>query len=245
MGDKNAQKCSEGNTETSAHFLWNSGGTGRHRSWCFTSFKTDDDGKLLLPTFDDKIKYLLYAEEICPKTQKRHIQGYCYSFDDISFKTLQKRLRLGKIHCEIAMGNLSDNKDYIIGPWESKDGKKTKPYNELYVEFGSPPRQGRRTDLEELQDSIMTGKKTVRDIICAKPMMYHQYGRTLEKIEDIAMSKLFRNWETKGLWIHGESGSGKSETAFKNFSPETHYRLPDDGGWWDKYSRLKKVLEGS
>lgn len=230
MPDKNAQKCPGGNTKTPGQF--------RERGWCFTSFLDEE------PFYHERCKYLLYAPEVCPETGRNHWQGYVYFYDKVSMKLAQKLIKCPKVHFEYAEGETDENKAYIIGPWDGtdKNGKpKHKDYNPDYKVFGNEPRQGKRTDLDELKEAIVKGTK-VDDIAMQYPIMYHQYGRTLEKLEDVAMRKMYRTEQTKGIWYYGSTGVGKSHKAFENYSPETHYTLINDKGWWDGYAQQEIVI---
>jgi len=82
----------------------------------------------------------------------------------------------------------------------------------------------------------------VEEICINSPSIYHQYGRTLNKLEDIALRKKFRSWMTKGIWRYGPTGTGKSHMAFEGFHPETHYVYPNDSGWWDGYVGQETVI---
>jgi len=132
-----------------------------------------------------------------------------------------KKIIGDKIHLEVMKGSLEANLLYC-----SKDGD--------YKEFGTKPKQGERKDLDEIKNEILAGKK-VDEIVLENPMLYHQYGRTLNKIEDIALRKKKREWMTEGIWYHGETGSGKSHLAFENYDNSSHYVYPNDNGWWDGY----------
>ena len=189
---------------------------------------------------EDKVRYLLYAPEECPETGKKHWQGYVYFRDKVSIKTAQRILESPNIHMEPVVSDLECNKAYIIGPYE-KDGK-SKPFNPDHKLFGVEPKQGKRVDLDELKEKIMNDEETVDNIIVSNPIMYHQYGRTLEKIEDIKMSKKFRTKMTTCDWLCGPTGIGKSHYAFENFTPETHYVVPNDNGWWDNYRQQDIVI---
>lgn len=102
-------------------------------------------------------------------------------------------------------------------------------------------KQGSRSDLLEVRQRIVEGTK-VDDIVIENPVMFHQYGRTLQKIEDVAMRKRYRTEMTEGVWIFGYTGGGKSHEAFEGYSPETHYVYNKDGGWWDGYAQQPIVV---
>jgi len=213
------QKCSKGNTKS---FEANA----KFRNFCFTSFTET------IPDIDDDIRFLAYGEEICPSTNKKHFQAFIIMKNQKRFSEMKKYLKkwLGSdVHFEAIKGSIEDNEAYC-----SKDGK--------YKEFGSKPKQGNRTDLVDLKDDILSGKTSVDDICIDNPAIYHQYGRTLSKIEDIYMRKQFRTEMTNGIWFYGPTGVGKSHIAFENFTPETHYVVPNDNGWWDGYTQQHTII---
>jgi len=233
---KNAQKCPDGNTKTSGHKP--TAGRVRHYP-SFTYFPYDASGNLLLdssgnivtPHFHEElVKYLIYGLETCPTTGKYHWQGEVYFYDKVSLSMAQQILIIGKSHMEnfLKLDAIASN-NYC-----KKDGN--------YFEFGIAPKQGKRNDLDALKNDILSGEISVRDIVVTNPVMYHQYGRTLEKIEDIKMSKIFRTEMTKGIWLYGDTGCGKSHKAFENYNPDTHYNVPDDSGWWDNYQQQETVI---
>lgn len=79
-------------------------------------------------------------------------------------------------------------------------------------EEGNKSAQGKRTDLNDLKNEIMSGKP-LDDVILENPMAYHQYGRTMEKLETIRYKKNKRTTPTKGIWIYGGTGTSKSFNA--------------------------------
>lgn len=209
----NALMCPEGNTIAS----------GRFRAWSFTSYTT-------VPDFDEKImKYLICGLEKCPTTDNVHWQSYIYFIEKKSFMQVKNLLPKG-CHFEPSKGNPKSNYDYC-----SKDGK--------FVEFGELPQKGKRTDLIELKNDLINNNITVEEIILENPIMYHQYGRTLEKIEEIKLRKQFRTEMTEGIWYYGNTGVGKSHEAFKDYNPDTHYLLNiQDNGWWEGYNGQETVI---
>lgn len=195
------------------------------RIWCFTNFDINFDYQKL---FDKgTIKYLGYGIEECPSTKKAHHQGFVY-FNSPRGSSKQVAKDFNNAHVEACVGSLESNEKYC-----SKESS--------LITFGSKPEQGARTDLTDVKNEIINGK-SVEDICIDKPHLYHQYGRTLTKIEDICLRKKFRTWTTTCDWIYGPTGSGKSKHAFKDFNPETHYRVPDDNGWWDGYTGQSIII---
>lgn len=198
----------------------------RSRAWCFTlNNYTDVDEKALN---EIECQYIIYGKEIAPTTNTPHLQGYIYFKNAITFNSIKKKLP-NKCHIEKAKGSPQENVKYC-----SKEG------NTIFK--GQQPIQGERKDLNELRDDILKGK-SVDDIAVEDPEVYHQYGRTLEKLEDIAQRSKFRTEMTTCEWITGPTGSGKSHKAFTNFSPDTHYVLnTEDKGWWDGYKGQDNVI---
>jgi len=229
---KTAQKYLKGNTELSS----TSTSPKKHHAYVFTSFLDEP------PIYDEvRMKYLLYAPETCPETNRSHWQCYVVWRTGHNRTMTANAKYFGKAHTEVAIGDVSDQLDYIRGPYDNDNGK-TKPYNDKWCEFGERPRQGKRTDLEHMTDEILSGKLTVDNIATENPMMYHQYGRTFNKVEDIRMRSIHRTEMTQGIWYWGATGTGKSHKAYCNFSFDTHYNVPKDNGWWDNYCQQDTVI---
>lgn len=200
----------------------------RNRLWCFTQYDLSFNYQSIIDDTNNDIRYIAYSNEICPSTKRPHHQGFIYFFEKKqSYKKIGKML--GKSNCRPCKGNLEQNEDYC-----SKVNKLT--------EFGDRPSQGERKDLTQMKDDILTGVISAEDIIEINPVLYHQYGRTIDKMEDMALRKKYRNFMTEGYWYFGETGTGKSEHIFKDFNPSTHYVFPDDNGWWDGYKGQEIVI---
>lgn len=204
----------------------------KSRNYCFTWNNYPSD--LIYPTISQdsaenifgKFKYIIFGFENCPTTGTPHIQGYV---DWINPRTIGGLKKINKsIHWEIRKGTFDQAVDYC---------KKTG----LFVEFGEPNQQGARTDLTKIKTDIINGLK-VDDIAIDNPELYHKYGRTFNKIEDIAMRRRFRTTMTRGIWYWGPTGVGKSHLAFEGYTPETHYVHPNDNGWWDGYAQQDTVI---
>lgn len=196
----------------------------KFKNYCFTlNNYTEDDYKKIQ---DIECRYMIFGKEIAPKTGTPHLQGYICFENARSFNVICKMI--SKWHIEPCRGSVQQNIDYC-----RKEGK--------YWEKGDPPSQGMRSDLIFYKNAIQKGMK-VENILISEPDKYHQYGRTLNKLEDITMRKKWRTEMTKGIWYYGETGVGKSHKAFENYTPETHYVLPNDNGWWDAYTQQDTVI---
>ena len=199
---------------------------GGFRLWCGTNYNLDFDWQNYIDT--TSAQFVAWGDETCPTTGRKHQQFWVYFRNQRDSKTKVAK-ELGKCHVEPCRGSLADNESYC-----SKEGS--------YHELGEKPAQGKRSDLEDLKDQILSGEKSVDDITCESPMMFHQYGRTLSRIEDIAFRKKFRTEMTSGLWLWGPTAVGKSHTAFEGYHPDTHYVWKDDNGWQDGYTGQEIVI---
>lgn len=83
----------------------------RATAWCFTIFNNIDTNIIRFKEYFEKLNYeYIMGIELCPKTNKKHIQGYCYSKKRIYWKSLKKIEN--SIHLEIAKGDKLDNYIY-------------------------------------------------------------------------------------------------------------------------------------
>lgn len=198
----------------------------KSRLWCFTNFRLDFDYEKLIKAC--KVKYIMVGLEKCPTTGKEHHQGYLWMKNPTGSKKNVAAM-LGKCHVEMCRGNWEQNCNYC-----AKDDN--------IQEYGQAPAQGKRGDILANVQDIAAGIRTAEEFCIEDPVHYHMYGRTLHKAEDIAMRKRYRTEMTTCEWIHGPTGTGKSHTAFSNFSPETHYVWKKDTQWQDGYMQQDTVI---
>jgi hypothetical protein len=203
------------------------GKQARSRAWCFTvnNWTTEELEEL------KKIEcsYIVLGDEI-GKSGTNHIQGYVEFENAKTLVRCKKYAGLRRAHLEARRGTPTEASDYC-----KMDGK-------ILFESGSLSNQGKRTDLDQLAKEILEGETNEDTIVVNDPMTYHQYGRTINKLQDLALRKKWRTKMTEGLWIFGETGTGKSQQAYKDYHPDTHYNLPNDNGWWDGYTGQKIVI---
>lgn len=174
-----------------------------------------------------KCKYMVVGKEV-GENGTPHLQGYIEFDGGKRFSTLKKMLP--RAHIEQRKGTAEQAANYC-----KKDND--------FFEKGERSTQGARADLDELKNKILDGSITARQIRQDTPHIFHQYGRTIDKLESDRQETVMRTHQTHGVWLWGSTGTGKSETAFKDFHPDTHYVWKlNDGNWQDGYKQQDIVI---
>jgi len=192
----------------------------RFRAWCFTINNYSDNDIISLKR-NIKYRYIILGDEIAPTTGTKHIQGYVYLANAITFESLKKKLPSGT-HIEQAKGNFSKNKEYC-----SKQN--------ILFEDGTEPEQGKRSDIERAREVVANGG-SMRDIIdlnCG-----YQGIRTGEKVFQYCETR--RNWVTDVSWFWGKTGTGKSRKA--NETLPNAWWSGKDLRWWQGYDGHPDVI---
>lgn len=199
----------------------------RSRGWCFTwNNYTEDD---LTRVDQMECEYLVCGKEIAPTTGTPHLQGYVYWANARTGKSVKKKLATC-VHLEAAKGTPQQNAEYC-----KKGGD--------FIEKGECPAPGKRTDLDVIAQSILSGEQTLDAITYVNPMAFHQYGRTLERVQDLYFRALPpRSTMTRGIWLYGPTECGKSHFVFNYDDISVIYNYPyERNGWWDNYSQHRVV----
>lgn len=150
----------------------------RSRGWVFTLYHDSleeiqtlsiDNLPVCLQKFllQQNIRYSIVGLEVCPKTQRRHLQGYFYAHNPINFESI-KHQTYPDIHLEKPRRGIKTQIKYC-----SKDSN--------FISIGSPPDQGHRSDLNEYitqaQSGIPAHKLALKD-----PFLYAQYHNGIDKL---------------------------------------------------------------
>ena len=117
----------------------------KSRSYCFTCYSIERFAELM----NIEHRYIVIGREICPKTNRKHLQGYIYFENPRSFKAVKKLF--GNAHIERCAGTAEENRNYCI-----KGGD--------FEEDGELPSPGKRNDILGLREAIFSGKREI-DII--------------------------------------------------------------------------------
>lgn len=93
---------------------------------------------------------------------------------------------------------------------------------------------------------IQSGEASTRDVRGSQWHVYHQYGRTLERIEDDRRVAERRAARTCGVWLCGRTGTGKSHAAnaiaTQVYAGSTYWHPAYDRKWWDGYDGQRCVI---
>jgi len=178
--------------------------------------------------------------EKCPTSGKIHLQSACYLEKKTTLTGITKIIKEATglhAHSAICKGTALQNQTYC-----KKDGS--------WGEKGTPPQQGKRSDLIALKDSVENGTSTYNKILMTDTHAIHTYGRVLKQVQDLVDSKKRRpdGFVPKGFWFWGLTGTGKSIEAWKQAKEyvqgnmdEIYLHNTEDKGWFQGY-RGQKVM---
>lgn len=138
------------------------------RNYCFTKF-----GEWGLDKVDlSRVTYLCFQEEICPKSQRRHYQGYCQFKLTVRVKSAQSILGIGKSHVEMQKGTNDEARAYCMKAESRVPGAEP-------IEFGLYcAGQGERTDLKVVLN------RPIAEVVENNPEMFVKYHRGLVALRD-------------------------------------------------------------
>lgn len=187
----------------------------RVKNWCFTSYNVDEP-----PVFDPRTQsYLCYGREVCPTTNRPHLQGYIQYKSRTRLPTCKKAVP--GAHFEPSKGTAQENITYC-----SKDGN--------FTEFGSPTLS---SGAGSVFSSVITAAREnrIQSIETDYPGVFLRYKKTLESLA------LFRSTDLTGscgVWICGPPRSGK-DYAVRKFG---NLYVKPLNKWWDGYNGEPNVL---
>lgn len=173
-----------------------------------------------------EFSYLVMGKEF-GKSGTPHIQGYGEFVMQQRFNNV-KRILGKRAWFQPRFGSPKQASDYC-----KEDGN--------FTERGRLSVPGAASVIADYRDQITTGVH-VDIITMEQPHIYHQYGRTLNRVQTLHYRGMKREWMTKGIWYYGPTGTGKSYTALKDYSVDTHYVWPNDGMWCDGYRGQEIVI---
>lgn len=181
---------------------------------------------------DERVRYVIAQQEVCPDTKRDHLQCYFQFTRPINFNTLKKLLP--GAHIEKARGTAEENRQYCSKRDSRKAG--TEPF-----EAGSICSQGKRKDLEAFKEAIDAGKSEAEiasdnSLFCtwAKyPNLYPRYKQAQILPRD-------RERPPEVSVYVGSTGVGKTKRVFDEHKNDVY--MKDGTKWWNGYTGQRCIL---
>lgn len=151
-----------------------------------------------------------------------HMQCYIYYQDGKTFSALKKKFPTAHIGVRYKFSSAERASKYC-----KKDGD--------YEEEGKLPKQGKRTDIDEVRDMVVQGR-TMRDIVLQAKS--YQSVKMAEVVLKYHEKK--RSWRPDIYWFWGPTSCGKTHYAVNNF-PDVHMSMTGTK-WWEGYDGHKTVV---
>jgi len=170
---------------------------------------------------DGLAEYCVFGRETCPKTGKRHLQGYTYFKQRMSWQKVYKVFKTKEIHLEKSAGSPEENRVYC-----TKDKE--------FWESGPCPTQsqGKRNDLLEVCNKLKQGAKLV-DIAVDHPTTFVRNHKGIGAWKAAISPK--REKHTISLVIYGASDSGKTHWVRSTFPGALWLTKGATSLWFDEY----------
>lgn len=171
------------------------------------------------------------------KTDYRHWQIFVQSTARKRFSSLRKLFeKRNGVHlgyCRPRQGTVSQCVAYVTKQATRIDG----PYSAGQIQMKDG--QGKRTDLQELSSMVLSGEKTVSELLL-DPELSPRLSRSLGYFKALeAEVKRKRATaavrEVKTLYLWGAAGSGKSRWVEETYG-RSAYKVTDYRNPWDSYS---------
>nr|QBJ04598.1 replicase [Tasmanian devil-associated circovirus 1] len=199
------------------------------KRWCFTlnnPSHEEIDRLKRLPV--DLFDYFVASHEEGEENHTPHIQGFANFTTKRTFLQV-KRILGERCHIEKARGTDEQNREYCY------------KQNQPFIEFGTPRRQGQRTDLSHAVSTALSSGD-LREVAAQHPETFVRYYRGLDTLIKTMNKVPRREWKTS-VYVHwGPPGCGKSRWASCFADPEVTYWKAPRNKWWDGYSGHEVVV---
>lgn len=159
-----------------------------------------------------------------------HLQGYVRFASNKRLNAL--KTLCPEAHWEIRKGNHEQAYEYVT----KEDTRVEGPWSE-----GEVPKQGKRSDLESLKESVDKGLKEAE--------LFDEHWKSMLKYYKGVKHYTFlkskdRNFKSYVTVLHGDAGTGKSHWAHNTFPNAFHLMKGESEArlWWDGYDGQEAVI---
>lgn len=196
--------------------------TNPTRNYCFT------DNNLEFKGSHELLKYAVWQLEEAPETKKKHYQGY------MELKKTMRIAALKKIWPTIHFEKREGTQEQAINYCKKTETRLDGPW-----EFGTPAKQGARTDLYDLKEYARSGKRK-RDVPVELTDAHAKYMKYYDLQQQFAPKKI-RDFFQVTLII-GPTGCGKTHMAHALATDLYSLPLNNKDMWFDGYDGHETVL---
>nr|QKV51257.1 putative replication associated protein [Crucivirus sp.] len=213
----------------------------RARGWIFVYNNWQEKDVDFFKAFAKESRYLVFGKEI-GENKTPHLQGYVEFANQRSGAAMRKQ-HDGKTHWEMRIGTPEEAAAYCKKGEQPKDeweeqGTKGPNYgkNAIIFEHGKVPKQGQRSDLDEIAELVVDGA-SITEIASTYPKEYIKFHKGISALK----SALYEHRKTKPYvcWRWGETGVGKTRGAI---SEHKSVYIKDGTQWWDGYEQQTAII---
>lgn len=193
------------------------------KTWCFTinNYTVEEEFYCM---FDlEPIQYICFGHEI-GSNGTPHLQGYLEVSYRVDLNVIKHWPGLTRAHLEPRRGTQQQAIDYT---------KKTDKTDWFETGKKLQQRPGARRDLDDVRLLALEGG--MKEVV---PWANLQQIRCAEKYLEYCEPK--RTWKPTVVWLHGETGSGKSRMAQMMY-PNAYVKA-DNSKWWNGYDGHEEVI---
>lgn len=203
----------------------------RFRRWMFTAFCEE---MVTPPDQWAHFRFAAFQKECCPKTSRKHIQGYVCFDRPVTLSFLKRIPGCDAYHWESCKGTHEQCLAYCTK-------EETREVGASPVILGVPPSPGTRTDLIDVCRAITEGQ-SMHDVALSYPTEMVKYSKGLMNYKLMVSPK--RMWKTEVHVYYGPTGCGKTKLCWK-VAPDA-YDVPLSSGsnvmWFDCYDGQEDVI---
>jgi len=199
-------------------------------AYCFTHHNYTDETEAMYKALP--CDYIIYGHEVCPKTSRKHLQGYLYWKNKKRGGALIKQLPGANLRT--ARGDTDSNHIYC-----SKEGV------EIYERGTRPMDPGAKGNTQKVLWAEIARLADAGDFATLR--------RDYPQIDTLHFNKLQARFirgkmeevkhldgELQGVWVYGPPGSGKSSYVYEMFGDDVYPKIGKTK-WWCSYMFQKNV----
>ena len=201
----------------------------KFRAACFTLNNYTEEDVARIEAFGNTVTYCVFQRERGVEGGTPHLQGYAYAPNPKSLSGWKRSIG-DRAHIESARGSAQDNRAYCTK-------EDTREAGTAFIEIGTMPAQGARSDLAAVYKRITEGA-SMQAIAEESPGDVIRYFRGIQAVQQLHVPS--RRYKTTVAWFYGPTGTGKSLEASERF-PDAYWKM-GSSKWWDGYGGEAAVI---